>query len=493
MMSASSSLALACALVLVSCSLSECALIVDVNTTRLIDASGRERIFHGTNVVYKAYPYVPIIDHFDYQYSFSQDDVDLLVKWGVTAIRLGVMWPGVEPQQNQYNQTYLQILKNITAMCEANNIWVLLDMHQDTWSERFCGEGVPLWAAPPGSDIPAFPLPIDQPYSLDNATGVPSPQDCDKHSWTEYYFTAALGSSVQRLYDNQGGLLDAFCNFWALVASTFKDFSNILGYELINEPWAGDVNKQPELLIPGVADRKNLQNVYDRASAAIRAVDTKTPIFFETVTWDDVVVGFSHPPGGALYQNVSVLAYHYYAPPNLGPAETIEVHIKAANNLQCGTFCTETDSLHFPETADAYFQSWLHWEYKAFVPMTGSNFGFWNSNGTVNEDTVRSLTRTYATAIAGHGVNMSFNSTSGDFTLSYNIDTACSNPTTIYAYQALHYPLGLQISISPPVLSWSSSVENYFDFVPLQKATNGELVTITLLNRDPLAAASSDV
>lgn len=41
------------------------------------------------------------------------------------------------------------------------------------------------------------------------------------------------------MYDNQGGLLDAFSSFWTLVASTFKKHSNLLGYELINEPWAG--------------------------------------------------------------------------------------------------------------------------------------------------------------------------------------------------------------------------------------------------------------
>jgi hypothetical protein len=29
-------------------------------------------------------------------------------------------------------------------MCERANISVLLDMHQDTWSETFCGEGVPV-------------------------------------------------------------------------------------------------------------------------------------------------------------------------------------------------------------------------------------------------------------------------------------------------------------------------------------------------------------
>ena len=35
------------------------------------------------------------------------------------------------------------------------------------------------------------------------------------------------------------GLLDQLAEYWGKVAEEFKDFSNILGYELINEPWAG--------------------------------------------------------------------------------------------------------------------------------------------------------------------------------------------------------------------------------------------------------------
>ncbi len=117
--------------------------IIKVNpkNNRLLDEDGRERIFHGTNVVYKAPPYVPKVDSFDFQYSYCEEDYKnlqvelrqlnvalshwffllsltqslgcylLLFKaWGVNAVRLGVMWPGVEPTRGQYNETYLGIL-----------------------------------------------------------------------------------------------------------------------------------------------------------------------------------------------------------------------------------------------------------------------------------------------------------------------------------------------------------------------------------------------
>ena len=68
---------------------------------------GRERFFHGTNVVYKSAPFLPVVDRFDALTSFSVEDADLLQSMGFNTIRLGVLWAGLEPVQGQYNVTYL--------------------------------------------------------------------------------------------------------------------------------------------------------------------------------------------------------------------------------------------------------------------------------------------------------------------------------------------------------------------------------------------------
>ena len=39
------------------------------------------------------------------------------------------------------------------------------------------------------------------------------------------------------------GLLDGLAAFWGKVAQEFVDNPYILGYEIINEPWAGEVKK----------------------------------------------------------------------------------------------------------------------------------------------------------------------------------------------------------------------------------------------------------
>ena len=69
------------------------------------------------------------------------------------------------------------------------------------------------------------------------------------------------------------GLLDSMGAAWSVVADYFKKDDNILGYELINEPWAGDIYADPGLLLPTTADKKNLQPVYDHLNKAIRAKD----------------------------------------------------------------------------------------------------------------------------------------------------------------------------------------------------------------------------
>jgi hypothetical protein len=56
------------------------------------------------------------------------------------------MWSGVEPEPQQYNVTYLNVMKNIIELLESNSIFVLLDMHQDVLSTRTGGyDGIPTW------------------------------------------------------------------------------------------------------------------------------------------------------------------------------------------------------------------------------------------------------------------------------------------------------------------------------------------------------------
>jgi len=63
---------------------------VDVDRNRVVDASGRERYFHGVNVVVKGPPWIPNVDKFDPDWSFSKEDMQALQKLGLNGIRCAI-------------------------------------------------------------------------------------------------------------------------------------------------------------------------------------------------------------------------------------------------------------------------------------------------------------------------------------------------------------------------------------------------------------------
>lgn len=67
------------------------------------------------------------------------------------------------------------------------------------------------------------------------------------------------------LYNNQK-LLGRFIKYWEKVVETFTSSRNIIAYELINEPWPGNIYALPVVVIPNLSEAINLQKVYDKLS-----------------------------------------------------------------------------------------------------------------------------------------------------------------------------------------------------------------------------------
>lgn len=64
--------------------------------------------------------------------------------------------------------------------------------------------------------------------------------NCSSRAWGDNEVTLAEGVGYQSIYDNAHGIGDAFVKFWTETAKRWVGNDNIMGYELINEPFAGD-------------------------------------------------------------------------------------------------------------------------------------------------------------------------------------------------------------------------------------------------------------
>ena len=252
----------------------------------------------------------------------------------------------------------------------------------------------------------------------------------------------------------------------------------------MNEPWMGDIYGQPELLVPDVAERKNLQPMYQRLNTAVRSVDQHHLVFFEPVTWDYWPVGFTEPPGGATYANRSVLSYHVYClgfddDGNMTPLdwkacnftafEMMDFRYRDQKRLSVGGFMTEWGDIHqdnldsldmlvyVSDKADKQLQSWCYWA----------------ATDVANTTKEWALARTYAQATAGTPISMAFNNVTSHFEFVFHLDVTIQAPTVIYLNTPVRYANGYTVSVSPAnTLQWKPVANQPYllEFIPTPSA-----------------------
>lgn len=114
---------------------------VDPETHHFIDEHGRVRMFHGYNSVVKHHPWY---DPMMLTSKRLQDTKEL----GFNVVRLGCMWSGVMPDEDQVNQTYIEIIKKIVQDYGQQGIYTILDMHQDVLWQAGENENQGYWGIP---------------------------------------------------------------------------------------------------------------------------------------------------------------------------------------------------------------------------------------------------------------------------------------------------------------------------------------------------------
>lgn len=434
----------------------------------LVDETGRVRIFRGFNDIQKKAKGTGPFDGTNYipAYLESESTLEELEAMGFNGFRLGMMWAAVQPTSDLVpDESYLARMMNVTQSLERHHMYGLLDMHKDVVGNMDAYDGYPRWLV--NRTVPKHPHPW--PFTQ---------EQLDKLPWPAGYYSEQDAQVFQEVYDNTHGGMDAMEEFWRTVASYYKDQKNVLGYELINEPWAGNEFANPLYLLPGYAGKHNLEPAYKKLSKAIREVDSDTLVFFEAVTWGVIFSGTGLEPKligsgfDELPDEKSVLAWHYYCDiidgvdgdaaysplqkrecDSLLAPQFFNAVAKDRKKLKTASLISEwggktpnstlphsmaVEELEFlMDTSDRSFESWTFYDLISVV----------DHEGNLLPTAMYTLARPFAQATAGTPSLMTFDSPTNKFTFTYEADPSIEALTEI-AVPVIRYPDGFDVQIT---------------------------------------------
>jgi aryl-phospho-beta-D-glucosidase BglC (GH1 family) len=253
---------------------------------------------------------------------FKLDEADkyfsMLQRLGMNTVRLLVIWEAIEPYQSGvYDEEYLDYVEKVVAAAQRNNIYVFLDMHQDFFSRHLKkyfndksgapaivdspmrppmnnlvqGDGAPQWVVElclPEKNVggPEWGLPRWMVSDQRNTTDVTSAM------WglnmfisldvSRCFATFFAGSSIYPNYgiggkNIQDFLQDSFAQSWVQVVRRVKDYPNVIGYDIINEPVGIYVPfdlyallyEQATKSTQGILTEEQVENVLDKTMNAL--------------------------------------------------------------------------------------------------------------------------------------------------------------------------------------------------------------------------------
>src|SRR5579883_1346784 len=228
---------------------------VDSDGRALRDGSGRTLLLRGVNARVSGVV-----------------DVAELRAAGFNLLRLPIDWSGIEPARGAFDSAYLDRVEAVIDLLRGSGVYVLLDFHEDGYSKELCEDGAPLWAIdPPPSTLVGGPGPLA------------GPTDCHTSS-------AAL-AAFAKFFADSDGLQEEYVTMASQVAMRFRSDTQVLGYEIMNEPIGVDTV---------------IASFNQKVAAALRAIDTDHLILFEPAatrnfTNASPISSTPFPVGGAVY------------------------------------------------------------------------------------------------------------------------------------------------------------------------------------------------
>jgi endoglycosylceramidase len=436
----------------------------------LLDEQGRVRIDHGVNMVYKRPPYSADAA------GFGEDDARFLARNGFTTVRLGLTWKAVEPRPGRYDDAYLARVRRTVRILHRHGIVALLDFHQDLFNEKFQGEGAPDWAV------------LDDGLPNQPRAGFPD----------NYFVNEALNRAFDNFWDDAPGpagvgLVERYAAAWRHVARFMRGTPGVLGIDVFNEPWPGSLF---ERCLPAgcpVVDAK-IQAMTQQVLRQVRAVDPRTPVFYEPdVLFNDGVPTYVRPTGRRLG-----FSFHDYCDTAvvgsaLGPAGTTSCQVtddRTWQNMEAQLRATGATPLltEFGATTDRatltgmvdraarHRTGWMYWAYCGCEDPTTTGPGAEQAlvldparpprGRNVDHAKLRALAVPHPAEVAGTPSSYRFDRSTRVFTTAWTTARAAGpgrfgpGARTRIATPRVAYPHGYRVRVrgarvlSPPGAAW---------------------------------------
>lgn len=273
--------------------------------------------------------------------------------------------------------------------------------------------------------------------------------------------------------------------------------------------------------------------MYKRAFEAYQESDKSKLMFFEPSEFPDEMgifggfvfnLGFTEAPGGADKKDLHVLNDHTYCcqldpsicatgEPALDKAQTCydwhekRIGTRSEDAMRLGipliisefgaclnsTACVqEINSVG--DVCDNHLVGWAYWQFKNFADLTTSagtgSEGFYNNDGSLQNDKVKALARTYLPVTQGQLKYQNFNTKTAEFNARFVVDTSITEPTVIFWSQEFWYPQGFGMRLTDSngkklILdtdySFNQHQGNYAKLLITNPSLNGQELSMNLI------------
>lgn len=389
---------------------------------------------------------------------------------GFNLARLVFFWDDLEPTPGRYSRAYLGKMRRIMDWADRYGIKVMLDAHQDVYGPHFGGHrGAPAWTTRDDG----------LPYQ-------PNPDD-----WFSEYFQPSVQAAFDHLYSDTD-LRRAHARMWTTVAAALGRHPALLGYDLMNEPFA---KFRPDEDLPTAAARfesTQLTELWNRLADAVRLVDRRSWIFVEPT----VIVGLGVPTAlGPIDDPRVAYAPHFYdtameSGADYDPDGTFIQAYEAAITAYparhrmpviVGEWGPPDPTLPNMRTfftrmtaaMDRFGTGWTNWQW-----CRGGGYCTLTADGQLkpNHDL---LVQPYARTVAGAPTSYAYDPATRTYTLTFTTRAGVTAPSEITVPRDV-YPTGYRVKIEGRKADWHSHGQT----VQVQtRGHAGETYTVTITPR----------